>query len=248
MFTDVTRRKHAEVRLATLLQGLPDTALYQTGGGIEYVSDGITNMLGFLPEVFQKDRNFFVGLIHPDDRLRIHQAQTQWIGKGSRGVLEMEFRARHCDGHYIWLLDRMSKAFTTPDGRQSSQGVMIDITARKQLEEERQVEVAEMEAVFQALPDLLFRIDKDGVILNYRAGRDDYLFVKPEKFLNKSMFDVLPHPVGDQCRFAVEQTLQNRQQVSIEYSLTVPAGKRLFEAKFFYITNNLITVVIRTKQ
>ncbi len=245
MLTDVTRRKHAEIRLATLLRGLPDTALYQTGGGVEYISDGISQMLGYEPDVFQIDRNFFVSLIHPDDQEHLQNLQRRWIAKGSRRVLETEFRVRHKDGHYIWILDRMSKAFTTPDGRQSSQGVMIDISAKKQLEAERQIEVAEMEAVFQALPDLLFRIDKNGTILSYRAGREDLLFVKPEEFLGKSMFDVLPASVGKQIRSAVKKTLQSHDQISLEYTLEVPAGTQKFEAKFFYITENLITIVVR---
>ncbi len=245
MLTDVTRRKHAEIRLATLLRGLPDTALYQTGGGVEYISDGVSQMLGYSPEVFQNDRNFFVSLIHPDDRDELKKLQNKWISKGSRRVLELEFRARHKDGHYIWILDRMSKAFTTPDGRQSSQGVMIDITARKQAEADRQIEVAEMEAIFQALPDLLFRLDKDGIILNYRAGREDLLLLKPEEFLNKSMLSVLPPAVGIKFKSAMKTTIKTRNQTSVEYFLDVPAGKMKFEAKFFFITDNLITVVVR---
>jgi len=245
MMTDVTRRKHAEIRLATLLRGLPDTALYQTGGGVEYISDGIAEMLGYAPEVFQNDRNFFDSLIHPDDRDNLAKAQNRWISKGSRRVLEMEFRVRHRDGHYIWILDRMSKAFTTPDGKQSSQGVMIDISSRKQLEAERQIELAEMEAVFKSLPELLFRLDENGTILSYRVGREDLLLLKPDEVLNRSMFELLPDDLGQKFKKLLKSTFKSRQESRIEYSLDLPAGKKHFEARFYYISEALITVVIR---
>ncbi len=247
MLTDVTRRKHAEIRLATLLRGLPDTALYQTGGGVEYISEGIAQMLGYPPEIFQQDRNFFVSLIHPDDREHLMKAQNRWISKGSRRVLEMEFRAKHREGHYIWILDRMSKAFTTPDGKQSSQGVMIDITARKQLETERQIEVAEMEAVFKTLPELQFRLDKNGVILNYRAGHEDLLYLKPEEFLNKSMLELLPINVAAKFKKAMLSTFKTRNQSTLEYTLEVPAGKLKFRARLFYLSDELISIVVQQK-
>jgi PAS domain-containing protein len=122
---------------------------------------------------------------------------------------------------------------------------MIDITARKQLEEERQIEIAEMEAVFKTLPELMFRLDKDGRILSYKTGREDLLYLKPEDFLNKSMFDVLPTPIGIKFKKILQNTFKSHNQSTLEYTLDVPAGKTKFEARFFYISENLMTVVIR---
>ena len=40
----------------------------------------------------------------------------------------------------------------------------------------------ELEAVFQAWPDLLFHLDKDGTILDYRAQTESKLYTAPDQF------------------------------------------------------------------
>jgi PAS domain S-box-containing protein len=133
---DVTEARLAQERMRILLQGLPDTVLYQTGGGVEYVSDNIETMLGYPAKDFARDRTFLPKLIHPDDRERLRTSFRAWLKAGAVGVHEAEFRVRRRDGRYIWLLDRSRVAFRTPAGRHSTIGVMLDITARKQVEQE----------------------------------------------------------------------------------------------------------------
>ncbi len=133
---DVTERRQAEERIQGLLQSLPDAVLYQTGGGVEYVSENIEAILGIPAHEFIRNRARFPELIHPDDRPRLVAAFKQWLQAGASGVHEAEFRVRRSDGTYIWLLDRARAAFRTGDGRYSTIGVMLDITARKQTEQE----------------------------------------------------------------------------------------------------------------
>ncbi len=133
---DVTEQRQAEERMRGLLQSLPDAVLYQTGGGVEYVSENIETILGIPASEFIGNRTRFPELIHPDDRPRLEAAFRQWLQADAPGVHEAEFRARRSDGTYIWLLDRTRATFRTEDGRYSTIGVMLDITARKQAEQE----------------------------------------------------------------------------------------------------------------
>lgn len=133
---DITEQRQAEERMRGLLQSLPDAVLYQTGAGVEYVSENIEAILGIPAHDFTCNRARFPELIHPDDRPRLGAAFRKWLQAGAPGVHEAEFRARRRDGTYIWLLDRARAAFRTGDGRYSTIGVMLDITARKQAEQE----------------------------------------------------------------------------------------------------------------
>lgn len=89
---------------------------------------------------------------------------------------------------------------------------------------------AELESVFEALPDLFFRLAPDGTILDYRARHDD-LYIPPEHFLGKRMQDVLPPEVG--ALFAAHLRQQQRQggPITFEYPLTMADGERHFEAR-----------------
>ncbi len=142
---DITKRKQAEERLDSLLRSLPDTILYQTGGGVEYVSSNVSSVIGYDAEEIIGDRTFFPSLIHPDDQERVRCTHQSWLKIGADGIVEVEFRVRLRDGTYKWLLDRMVAAFVTQDERYSYMGVMIDITSRKQVEEEREKLISELQ-------------------------------------------------------------------------------------------------------
>lgn len=90
----------------------------------------------------------------------------------------------------------------------------------------------ELGSVFEALPDLYFRLAADGTILDYR-GRREAVYVPAEQFLGKRMQAVLPAPVGE--RFSAEIDALGTGTPDgyrrFEYVLPMPAGERHFEAR-----------------
>ncbi|HHE46774.1 MAG TPA: PAS domain S-box protein [Bacteroidetes bacterium] len=142
---DITERVQTQERLDSLIRSLPDTILYQTGGGTEYVSSNVENVIGYSVQEISSNRKFFPRLIHPDDRKLLKETHQGWLKSGADGVVEVEFRVKRRDGEYIWMLDRMITAYLTPEGRHSYFGVMIDITRRKQSEEEREKLISELQ-------------------------------------------------------------------------------------------------------
>ncbi|WP_412068621.1 PAS domain S-box protein [Rubrivirga sp. IMCC43871] len=93
----------------------------------------------------------------------------------------------------------------------------------------------ELEAVFRALPDLYFRMETDGTICDYRAGRQFGLYVPPEQFLGRRMADVLPPPVATQIAGALAEVGRSGEPVDIEYTLPLGDERRDFEARLLPI-------------
>ncbi len=131
---DITDLKLDEARLKTILDSVPDAILYQTGGGVEYISPSIEEVLGYKGEQFTTDHTFFLTAIAPEDLEVTKRIHKRWRDEGSKGTVETEFRAIHKNGSKVWLLDRMTSAFINPDGQHSYMGVMINITDRKNAE------------------------------------------------------------------------------------------------------------------
>jgi signal transduction histidine kinase len=104
---------------------------------------------------------------------------------------------------------------------------------------------SELQAVFSAFPDLFFRLDPDGTIVDYHTGHTSYLYVAPETFLGKRMGDVLPPGAGQQFHEAVSQVLKTKKMVSIEYELPMPAGQQSYEARLLPLLEKQVVVVIR---
>jgi PAS domain-containing protein len=95
----------------------------------------------------------------------------------------------------------------------------------------------QLDAIFRAFPDLLFFMDADGQILDYRNGNTSILQLPPEKILGHSMRDILPPEIGSKFNHALREAMKTGKVVSIEYRLQVPEGEHWFEARLVPFQN-----------
>lgn len=87
-----------------------------------------------------------------------------------------------------------------------------DITARKQAE-------ARYRAMVNAMPDLMFRIRRDGTYLDCKADSDEDLLLPAQQLIGKNIRDVLPPDLANQRLHWIEKTLVSSQPQRFEYQL-----------------------------
>jgi signal transduction histidine kinase len=104
---------------------------------------------------------------------------------------------------------------------------------------------AEMRAVFQAIPDLLFRLNRDGTILELKAGTMTDLLHPPRYLIGKRIQNVPDKRVGEQFREALQHLQSQKSMVNIEYSLTLEEQECFFEARLVPLLTDQIVVIIR---
>lgn len=126
-------------------------------------------------------------------------------------------------------------------GREVRVVAMRDITERKQAEQS----IVWFQAILQAFPDLYFRLDTDGVILDYNAWRASELFAPPDVFLGRRIQDILPEEPGGKFQSALDEVHKTNGLVFIEYGLKVPAGEHYYEARLLPLIERQILVVVR---
>jgi HD-GYP domain-containing protein (c-di-GMP phosphodiesterase class II) len=102
-----------------------------------------------------------------------------------------------------------------------------------------------LDAIFHAFHDLLFILDSDGTILDYKTGDASHLFVTPDKFLLQKMQDVLPPEVGRKIEDALSRLHAGSQMVFIEYFLHTPHGKCWYEARLVPLSNGQNIMLVR---
>ncbi|MET0396215.1 MAG: PAS domain S-box protein, partial [Longimicrobiaceae bacterium] len=102
----------------------------------------------------------------------------------------------------------------------------------------------ELEGIFQALPDLYFRMHGDGVIEDFRAG-SGVLAAPPEEFLGRRMQDVLPPEVGARVEEALEEVRRTGELVCMEYALPLDVGTRDFEGRVLPLGDGRLIAVVR---
>lgn len=86
-------------------------------------------------------------------------------------------------------------------------------------------------AMLQAIPDLVFRLGREGEYLDYKAESGADLFAPPEVFLGKQVVDILPPLVAQEARLAITEALRTEKPQVFEYSLTLQEKLREFEAR-----------------
>ena len=196
--SNMSNHELAFKQVNSLLRNLPRAILYQTGGGIEFISSNVENVLGYSVDEITKDRDFFPKIIHKDDKERTLQVHRDWSRAGSDGFSENEFRVRCKDGSYIWLLDRMRVEYTLPDGRRSYIGAMIDITNNKQKETEREELISELKEALSKIKTLSGLIP---ICANCKNIRDDKGFWnKIEIYISKHSDTTFTHGICPDCK------------------------------------------------
>jgi len=104
---------------------------------------------------------------------------------------------------------------------------------------------SELQTIFQAIPDLLLRLDSEGTILDYQAGGTTRFFLQPAELIGKRIQDVPLEYVGDIFRRAIHQVRETHSIVSIEYSLTTQGQQYSYEARLLPLLKDQIIVIIR---
>ena len=86
-----------------------------------------------------------------------------------------------------------------------------------------------LQAIYDAIPDILFVVGLDGRIDDYHSPRTDLLAVPPELFLGKKFSDVLPQDAADICMSAISEAHEKGHSTGKQYELQLAHGKFWFE-------------------
>jgi len=200
---DIDARKQSEARiaeaetrwnfaLASAGQGVWDLDMRK--GGTTYSSTWVS-MLGYSDSELNGDPDRWLTMIHPDDRAVVAAADRAHL-EGKTQYFEAEFRMRHKDGHWIWILDR-GKALERDDEGHLIRaiGSLTDITQRKETEERLIVSAAMLADEKERLRVTLQSIG-DAVICTDAANRVTFMNPVAEKLTGVEGAEALGKTLG----------------------------------------------------
>ena len=111
-------------------------------------------------------------------------------------------------------------------------GIRIDVTARKKIENQLRQNEERLQAVFNAMPDMMFRLNTAGVILDYRAEHQSQLAMPAAEIIGSKLSETpIPAEVVQKLLRFIDQTVTTTQMSVYEYDLQLPIGRQTFETR-----------------
>ena len=196
-WSDITARKAAEeanaalhARIAHLLTSSP-AVIYSYRATEDFaptfVSENIRDQLGYEPEEYLKDADFWRSRVHPDD-LVATEAESVNLFKHRRHTIEYRFRKK--DGSYCWVNDAQQLIRDKQGQAIEVIGSWSDVTQRKQAEEARAAANIRVQHLLARSPAVIYAFEASG---DYRPtfisqNISELLGYEPEEYLESPDF------------------------------------------------------------
>ncbi len=164
LLRDVTeQRKHQneilslKERLEFLIANSPAciyTAVQEKGAGISFSSRKITDLLGYAPDDFLSQPNFWLDHIHPNDKETYLAMFPKFL---SQGTVSCDYRVLNKDGEYRWIRDIVNLVSDPKGNLLECIGYWMDITPEKEAAQELHLATR----IFESVDDLISVIGSD---------------------------------------------------------------------------------------
>ncbi len=240
---DITARKRtdealreSERRLRRITDNMLDSIVCINRQGImEYVSPSHRSIIGYMPEEMVGKTN--AELLHPEDCQRYVDFISHLFHEGGNGAIE--YRARHREGHYVWL---ESVGKVVRDRNAGTLEVILgtrDISARKLAEQELQKQLDYQNSLINDMNEWFCTYDCNYRLTYINKIAAENIGYSLEELQNMTIFDL----VAPEQREYVKQKAREYKQggVSGNHEVLVKCknGKEtLLRVKASPITNH----------
>ncbi|HIK06119.1 MAG TPA: PAS domain S-box protein [Trichormus sp. M33_DOE_039] len=230
-------------RIAANLPGIIFRFLCQPDGYryVLYVSSGSQKLCELAPEVLQADWQALAALVHPEDVNSF--AESMAIAAATLQPWHWQGRIITPSGQLKWI-DCTSQLELQANGDQLWDGLVMDITDRKQAQLQLQATEIRYQAILDAIPDLMFRISRDGEYLDLKGDVANVRLPR-EAIIGKNLQEVLPSDVAAIGQEMIHKTLDTGDLQTCEYQLPTPLGRRDYEARLVVSGHDEVLAIVR---
>lgn len=132
-----------------------------------FENEHVSTVIGYTAAEVKELGASVLQMTHPDDMLQIQEQIILLQSAADDDILELEYRVRHRDGSWRWLLSRHTIFERGEDGRVSRViGAATDITERKEAEAALSQSQAHYRLLFESVPDGILIADTQSYYLD----------------------------------------------------------------------------------
>jgi PAS domain S-box-containing protein len=205
------------------------------------MSDNMYRLLGFEPGQVEFTFDFLREKVHPKDIRSLILFLMNPDPDISRE--NHEFRFIKSDGETIWL--RTNRNIVSNEGEITEiVGTTIDITYEKRKEHEAVDKTRQLEAILQAIPDLVLVVDRNGICMDFRPDDHRRNGIQTENRSGRKIGDVL----GNHEKLHVDkikEAFSYNGVVTYEYDIFRNQQHDYFEARISPIDRKKALFLVR---
>jgi two-component system, cell cycle sensor histidine kinase and response regulator CckA len=239
---DITERKRTDEEMGLLkrsIDGAAHAAFWlDADGRIVYVNDAACRQLGYRREELL---DLTIGDVNVDVTLEGWAGLREEIKRAGSSIRTAVHRRK--DGSTLPV--EVSSSWIPYEGRDYFNGFAVNITERQRAETALRDSERRARGILNAIPDLVFRLDRGGTFLDFKADVAD-LYLQAATFIGRRHQEVLPPGLADSIDQHTTAALATGHLQTFEYRLHVPTrGERSYEARMVPCGSNEVTAFVR---
>jgi diguanylate cyclase (GGDEF)-like protein/PAS domain S-box-containing protein len=186
--------EHAPQQLAALIEAIPAITYvceWDEAATLRYISPQIEDVLGFAPGQLLADQDLWPRRLHPEDRERVLAEERRAFA--AEEPIDQEYRMVAADGRVVWLWDR-EEIVRDSEGRPVlSQGVLMDVTARRETEEAVRAERDRAQRYLDVAGAMIVVADPHGRTVLVNREFEQILGYDASEVVGRSFLEFIPH-------------------------------------------------------
>ncbi|MGC9524865.1 MAG: PAS domain S-box protein [Limnospira sp.] len=211
-------------------------------GRIEWVNQGFVQITGYyLDEVKGRKPGSFLQGTQTDPRT-VEELRT---ALGARQPYRGEILNYRRDGEPYWLAIAITPIFDRQGNLTQFIAIENDITERKQMEEALRHSEAKNRSLIEAIPDLIFRLNSEGVILDYFPPKQSSHFPTCSEMVGRAIDAVFSEDLAAWTRHYLTRVLETATPQKGEYVLSLEGQYRHYEARYVPSGEGEVLAIVR---
>ncbi|HBL74059.1 MAG: hypothetical protein A2W90_12690 [Bacteroidetes bacterium GWF2_42_66] len=151
---------------------------------------------------------------------------------------KFEFHAEH--------LDRWFEVYNIRPGGNQIISMFWDVSTRQKSIEQLKESRKRFQVLLEAIPDIFFIIDKDGIYVDFMLKENDNIRIDPDEIIGNSIYEVgFSEKMSRKIFQCIQDCIRFDSIETIEYALEVEKGTAMFEMRIAKLSDESVISIAR---
>ena len=151
--------------------------------------------------------------------------------------------------HFTFYLDHLDRHYEVETFKLTNNQVVIlfsDVSIKQKMIIDLEESKHRFQVLLEAIPDIFFIIDRDGIYVDFVFKASESLKIKPEDIIGNSIFEVgFSEKMSSKIFQCIQQCIDSDSIETIEYALEVESATAMFEMRIAKLNDHSVISLAR---